>query len=307
MITSIFSKSKPINFLIVLFITLIFFTIAKLKFENTPITGIYVLKQIAIFLVCFATILLLNFIVTKNKLTQNNNFEILLFTLFLATLPVTFIRNEIIISNFFILLGFRRMVSLRSPNNINKKLFDSAFWIAIASLFYFWAILFFALIILTLFFYTVNQIKHWIIPFVALIAVFLILVSYNIIVFDNYLLETNYPPNISFDFSAYNTKTFILSITILISFGIWSSIYYLTIIKKKMKNIRPSFKIVFMAMLIAFSIVIISPLKDGSEFIFLFAPLAIIMTNYIEIIKDNWFKEVFLFILIALPILNLLL
>jgi putative effector of murein hydrolase LrgA (UPF0299 family) len=60
-------------------------------------------------------------------------------------------------------------------------------------------------------------------------------------------------------------------------------------------------------LLIAFSIVVIAPVKSGSEFLFLFAPLAIIVTNYIETIQENWFKEVFLLVLIITPIALLML
>ena len=53
--------------------------------------------------------------------------------------------------------------------------------------------------------------------------------------------------------------------------------------------------------------VIIAPKKDGSEFIFLFAPSAIIMANYIESVKENWFKELFLSVLVVVPLILLML
>ena len=82
---------------------------------------------------------------------------------------------------------------------------------------------------------------------------------------------------------------------------------YLKVIKKKMKKFKGSFKTILVAALIAFLIVVVSPEKKGSEFLFLFAPLAIIITNYIETIKERWFKEVFLFILFGTPIILLML
>ena len=64
---------------------------------------------------------------------------------------------------------------------------------------------------------------------------------------------------------------------------------------------RAPFKIVILAALIGFLIMVPAYEKNGSEFLFLFAPLSIIIANYIEVIQDKWFKEVFLSILIIVP------
>ena len=156
MITSILSKSKLINFIIAFFITLLAFILANLKEVKQPIHISYVLSIVLLFFTSYISVLILNFIVTKNKLTQNNNYEVLLYSLFLLLIPMSLHDNNIIFSNFFVLLGFRRLISIQSEKNVNIKLFDSVFWFAIASLFYFWAILFFLLIILTLLIYANN-------------------------------------------------------------------------------------------------------------------------------------------------------
>jgi putative effector of murein hydrolase LrgA (UPF0299 family) len=62
-----------------------------------------------------------------------------------------------------------------------------------------------------------------------------------------------------------------------------------------------------LAALIAIAIIIISPQKTGAEFIFLFAPLSVIIANYMEIIPEKWFKEILIWILILVPVVNLVL
>jgi len=307
MITSIFSKSKPINFIIVFFITLLAFVLANLKLQNEPIVFSFIIEKTIIFSICYLSILTLNFIVGKNSLTHKSNFEILLYCLFLLMIPQTLLNDRIIVSNFFILLALRRILSLRSQISLKKKLFDSSFWIAIAALFYLWAILFFILIFVILTLYTDNKAKNWIVPFAGLITVFLISTSYSVMVYDDFFEVFNISFKTSFDFSDYNSLKHIIAITILLSFGIWSSIFYLKSLKNKLKKFRPVFKAVFVMMLIAFSIVIIAPSKTGSEFLFLFAPLAIIITNYIEMIQEKWFKELFLIVLIVAPFILLML
>ncbi len=307
MITSIFSKSKSINFIIVFFIMLLAFLIARVKLVNEPITLILVLKQIVLLFVCYISVLLLNFIVSKNNLTMKNNYEILLFSLFLLLIVHTTSNTNIIFSNFFILLGLRRIMSLRSQKDVTKKLFDAAFWVAIASLFYFWTILFFVLIIISLILYTDNKLRHWIIPFIGVISVFVISISASVIIYDSFFEIFDITPGISYDFSSYNSLKYMIAITLLLSFGIWSSIFYLQNIKKKKKAFRASFKIIIIAAVIAFLIVLQAPEKNGSEFLFMFAPLTIIISSYIEIIQEKWFKEVFLSLLIVIPFITLLL
>ncbi len=63
----------------------------------------------------------------------------------------------------------------------------------------------------------------------------------------------------------------------------------------------------FVACMLATAIAIITPNKNGSEMLFLFAPLSVIIMNYIETITDNWFKNSFLALLIIAPIVLLVL
>jgi hypothetical protein len=307
MITSIFSKSKPINFIIVFFITLLAFIVARLNIENDIVSVVFIFKQFVLFSLFYASILLLNFIVSKNSLSKNGNYEILLFSLFLLALYETTTHTNILFSSFFILLGLRRVMSIRSQTNVNKKLFDAALWIAIAALFYFWAILFFVLIIASLILYTDNKINHWIIPFAGVLTVFVITVGVSIVISDSFFGAFNSLPEISFDYSNYNSSRHLIAITVLFSFGIWSSLFYIKSIKQKKKAFRASFNTIIVAVLIGFAVVVFAPRKNGSEFLFMFAPLAIIIANYLEIIEEKWFKEVYLSVLILIPFFLLLL
>ncbi|TXG37140.1 DUF6427 family protein [Seonamhaeicola maritimus] len=307
MITSIFSKSKPINFIIVFFVMLLAFLVARLELTKESITMLFIGKQLVLLFTCYLSILLLNFIVSKNSLTKQNNYEILLFSLFLLLIPSTTINANILFSNFFVLLSLRRIMSLRSQRSEKQKLFDAAFWIAIASLFYFWSILFFALIPIALALYTDNNIKHWVIPFIGVATVFVISVAISLFFYDSFFDILNISPELSYDFNSYDSTRFIVAITLLLSFGVWSSVFYLQNIKKQKKAYRASFKIIILAAVFAFFIVFQAPNKNGSEFLFLFAPLAIIITNYVETIKEKWFKEVFLSTLVVMPIVLLVL
>ena len=307
MITTIFSKSKPINFLIVFCVLLASLLILEFKYAHSLSVNYGLVTKIGMFLIVFFSVLLLHFIVVKNGLSQQSNIELLVFALFVLVVPQTFISYKIIVSNMFILMALRRMISIRSKKEIIKKLFDSGFLIGLASVFYFWSILFFPLIIISLLFFSESKAKYYFIPVLGLATLVVILTAVSVIFYGDIFSIFPQKIDFSFNYTAYNSFQLIGAITILLSFGLWSSVFYLTTIKKKMRSYRPSYKIMFVACMFATAIAIITPNKNGSEMIFLFAPLSVIIMNYIETITDNWFKNSFLALLIIAPIVLLVL
>ena len=305
MITSIFSKSKPINFIIVaVYVALLFvFTNYTLLFStlNTSLSTL-LNGVITLFL-----IFLLDFIVSKNNLTQRNSYAIMTFGLLFGMFPEAMTHFDLLLSTLFILFALRRLISLHSKLNIKKKLFDAAFWIAIASLFFFWSILFFALVIVALIYYSQNDFKNIIVPFTGIATALILLLMYNIVVYDVYFRPSDFERYASLDFTAYNSKESILKFTVLFSSFVWTFIYYFRIIPDKNKKLKASYFIIAWASIIAILVAIISPVKNGSEYLFLFAPFSIIMANYIEVISERRFKEVFVALLVLTPIISLLL
>ena len=307
MISSFFSKAKPIHFVIVCLILLLSFSTAKFYTITTTISLGLILKDIGLFLVCLSTVFILDFLASRNNLTKKNSYKILIFSLFVALLPESILNPNLLLSNLFILLAIRRIISLRSNKDIKKKLFDAAFWISIATLFYFWAILFYTLIFIGLILYRIVDVKNYIVPFIGILTVGILSISYMILTgqelmgyFDNHI-------DISFDFSSLNSKRIVISSTIILTYGIWSLLYFIRNLKSKSKKSRPSFILLIFAVIIGLAIVVISPNKNGSEFIFLFAPLSIIITNYVETISEKWFKEGLLLGLVITPIVILML
>lgn len=305
MITRFFSTSKPIHLVLTtLLASIIFFLVRKDLFIDS-FSILLLFKQLGFFIVLFASIALLSFMVNKNTLTQKNSYAILFFALLVAMLPSTLKYNNVLLSNFFILLALRRIISLKSNLNVKKKLLDASIWIMIASLFYFWSFLFFALIFAALFLFAIQDVKNWFIPFIgiAVVAVFILLYS---ILFQNTLDDFSwYVKPLDYDVSSYNTSQTIIAITLIISLGIWSVFFYLKSLKDKLKALRSAHILIMYSALIAVIIIGVGPNKNGSEFLFLFVPLAIIMSNFIERVSELWFGELFIWFLIATPIVCL--
>ncbi|MAX71762.1 MAG: hypothetical protein CMC76_11820 [Flavobacteriaceae bacterium] len=252
-------------------------------------------------------IFLLDFIISKNNLTKKNGYAIMTFGLLFGLFPEVLKYSDLLFANLFVLFALRRLISLQTNLHTKKKFFDAGFWVMMATLFYFWAILFFAVVIVALIYHSKNNLKNVIIPFVGVATVILLLIAYNIIVYDTYIKPTNFSRYASVDYSVYNSGEFILKFTVLFTSFIWTLIYFFRSIQDKNKKLKPSFFLIAWSSVIAILIAIIAPVKNGSEFVFLFAPFSIIMANYIEVVSEKWFKEVFISLLIIVPIVSLLL
>ncbi len=307
MIINFFKQAKPIHFVLISTFLLIVFVVSKLYVITTPWTFQIVAEQSFYFAIVLASLFVLDFFASRNSLTKKNSYKLLMFGLFMAMLPEALLNSKTLMANFFILLALRRIISLRTQKDVKKKLFDAAFWISIATLLYFWAILFFILIFAAIILYSIIDIKNWIVPLTGVLAVVIVWVSGMFLL--NYDF-TDYFDELfvyNFDFTRLNSTRIIISTTILISYGAWGSFYFIKHLKDKSKNLRPSFTVVVVSSFISLTIILISPYKDGSEFIFLFAPLSIIMTNYLEVTKEKWFQEVLVWILIVIPAVFLIL
>ncbi|WP_340155268.1 DUF6427 family protein [uncultured Winogradskyella sp.] len=305
MITSVFSKSKPINFIIVaVYVSLLFvITTYTLLFSDLNAAFSTLFKWVMTLFLIF----LLDFVVAKNNLSQRNSYAIMTFGLLLGIFPEAMTHLDLLISNLFVFFALRRLISLHTKLNIKKKLFDAAFWITIASFFFFWSILFFALVIVALIYYSQNDFKNIIIPFIGVITAVMLLLIYNVVMYDEYFRTTDFQRFASLDYTAYNSKKSILKLTVLFASFVWTLIYYFKNIPDKNKKLKPSYFIIAWASIIAVLVAIIAPIKNGSEYLFLFAPFSIIMANYIEVISERWFKEVFVALLIITPIIGLML
>ncbi len=305
MITSIFSKSKPINFIIVVVFVIMLFVISNYDLLVADFGTIS--EMIFKLFVTLFSVFVLDFIISKNSLTQRNSYAIMMFGLMFWLFPEALKHSHLLLSNLFVLFALRRIISLHTKISIKKKLFDAAFWIALATLFYFWALLFFAIIIVALIYYFQNDVKNIIIPFIGVATVAVLLFTYNVIFYGVFITDSNITRFASLDFTPYNSAQSIMKLTLLFTSLVWILVFYFKNLADKNKRLRPSYFLTAWASVIAVLVAIIAPIKNGSEFIFLFAPFSIIMANYLEMISDRWFKEIFIVLFLMVPIVGLLL
>lgn len=277
------------------------FVLAQIDGVTTAISWPELIHMIGMWLVYIATMFVLNFIAQKNDLTKRNTYRILLFAAFTAALPMALIRSEILWSGFFILLALRRIMSLRSGLVIERKLFDASLWIAIASLFYFWSVLFYFVLFLAILYYASYNVRYWLIPLVGAVCVGILASCYLLYVGDAASLFLSYLDGISFDFSAYNNFKLLLVTAFFLGIFIWSVFNYIREMQKTALNTRPVYVLVLSLTLIAILIVILNTDKTGGALYFLIPMLSVIVTTYLERATGVVFKEALLWLILLLP------
>lgn len=304
MITSIFSKSKPINYIIVMVVLVIAFALHffyEVKDGNYTIIS-FIALSIGLFYV-FIT----DFVISKNDLTKRNSYGIMLLALFFVIFPEVFGNINIMVANLLVLFALRRLFSLHTKRDLTKKFFDAVFWIALSALFYTWAVLYLFVVFIALGYYWQNEGKYIAVSLLGVVTVFILLVLYNIVFKDQYLSQTNFDFSYGFDFSDYNSLSEITKLTVVVALYLWSLIFYLKNTSEKNKTLRPIHTLIILASFIAIIIAVLAPEKNGNEIVFFMLPFSIIVANYIETVDKLWFKEMLVVLLILVPIINLLL
>ncbi|MFY8180416.1 MAG: DUF6427 family protein [Flavobacterium sp.] len=296
MITSVFKKSTPINYSFIgILMVFVFFTY---QLQDTKWTSslFEIAKKSALLLILFASLFISNFIVKKNALTKDSAYTILFFFIFLMFFPNVLDNYKLIVSNFFILLAMRRLVSLQTLKAPKEKIFDASLWIFVASLFHFWAILFILLVYISIIFHVSRDYRNWLIPFVALFSSSIIFVFYALL-FDKEAIDVYLQSeviNLQVDYFTNNYQNIAFSIYAV--FAVFFVLPYLFTLTNKPLNLQASYKKVLLAFFIGIAIFFISANKSNEVLVYTFLPMAIMATNTIEYLQNKIQQEIILFV-----------
>lgn len=299
MLTSFFSKSKPLNLSLIIILMCGFYLSASLfRLESFAFSAI--LENLGALLALVLNVLVLNFIAKKNELTKRSAYKTLLFTIFCVSFFSLLENGPVIVANLFVLLALRRIISLKSRKFIQKKIFDATFWIAIASLYYFWASLFFIMVFFAILSFA-AYFKNWLVPLVAFLAVASLTTCFHLLAYDEFYTFSDWFQASDFNFSSYGNIRILVPLSILLTLLLWTLINYFSAIQKASITRRPVLSLILLCLAISGAVAVFAPTKDGSELIFFFVPFSIIASNYFDGKKDKLFKEIVLAILIIMP------
>ena len=307
MITSIFKKSTPINYSLLLILILVCFSIVQFQDTNWFNSVIEIAKKAVVFGLILGSFFLVNFICKKNGLTKDSGYPMLFFFLFLLFSPTIWNNFTLIAANFFVLLALRRLVSLQTLKAPKEKIFDASLWIFVASLFQFWCILFLIVVYASIIFHVSRDYRNWLIPFVALFTTAVIFLLYGLLI-DKSAIGF-YLNNITTNFQLdYFTNTYQnLALSMFAVFAVFFVILMLISLTNRPLNLQASYKKMLFTFFIGLVIFFISDNKSNDLLLFTFFPMAVFATNTVEFSQNKMQQEIILAFSILLGFLALFL
>ncbi len=293
MISSIFGKTKPISNIIVLSFLFLFYWAVYFFLFPDKISPETILLHTFFLAALLFSIFVINFIVSRNKLTGANTYTVLIYSLLLLIFPEVIANGKGILCGLFILIATRRLVSIKSLINVKNKIFDATLWIGIASLFYDWALLYLILVLITIWLYKPKNIRNWLVPLVGLFTLFIIVFCVMVVTDNTDFYKNHYV--FSFQYKNPIFQDWRNNILLIIYvFGTIFTIFFsfLKLGKTGLGRIL-SLRLILISFIIG---LVVMGLKNFSEslIIFTFFPAAVFATNYIESLKRSNIKEVVL-------------
>ena len=298
MITSVFKKSTPLNYSLVVILILVFFFIFQIKDPSWVSSYFLAFQKVSLLCFILASFFLINFIVKKNGLSKDNGYAIFFYLLFILFFPTIFNNSNVIYANFFILLALRRLISLQSLKASKEKIFDASFWILIASLFQFWCILFLILVFISIVFHVSRDYRNWILPFIALIAVSIIFLLISLIFHIDVIEFFQKRAVIDFNINYFKNNYENGALSIYVAVALFFVVSMLSTLSNRPQIVHSSYKKVVACFFIALVVYIVSPDKSNDLLLFSIAPLTIMAASHVEYMQQKLNNEIVFYVLI---------
>ena len=306
MITSFFRKSTPLNYSTVILGLLFFFFYYQIKHVTGDNSWTNMVSKCVLVAALFVSMFITNFIVKKNGLSKDSVYTVLLFFLFLLFFPEILDNRSLLLSNFFILLATRRIISLHSLKASKEKIFDASLWVFIAALFHFWSILFILLIFIAILFHVARDYRNWFLPLIAFFSIAILFVGSSLYFNTQWISHLISESTIDLRFDYFTNNNQNIAFSIYATVGLFFLVLLLLSLSNRPLILHPTYKKVISAFVIGIAVFAISPNKSNDLLVFTFAPLAMIANTHIETAQVYWKKEVVLWILVAVSFIAFL-
>ena len=303
MISSIFGKTKPINYIFLLVFLVIFYVLTQFYVLNLTFLTWNVGQGALAVLSLLATVVLLDVIVKRNKLTGNNSYAMLYFTLLVVLFPQILGDHASLLCNFFLVLALRSVLRFKSMKSLRFKIFDATFWVLVASLFHVWALLFLLLVLLAIYIFEPKNLGNWLAPIPAVISFFLVVYAAA------FLLGMPQYPSEHYSFTIHLTTWWTaMGASRLLAFFyllliLLMGIYTLVRTGKKGLGKLISFRILFFAFIVALFVILLTWDSGTGIIVVTFVPAAVFLASYIQSVKRERILEILLMCSIFIPCL----
>lgn len=294
MITSVFRKSTPLNYSIIIIGLVLFFFLYQINHGTGSMSAVSILEKIAMLGVISFSLFTASFIIKKNGLSKDSSYTVLFFLLFLLFFPSIFTNFNLVLSNFFVLLGFRRLVSLQSLKAPKEKIFDASLWVFVAALFNFWSILFILLVFTAILFHVAKDYRNWILPFIAFFTIATLFTMLTLIFDKPWITDLINESQINYKIDYFTNNYQNMALSIYATMALFFMTSLLMSLSSRPIILQASYKKIVSAFVIGVGVFLLSSHKSNDLLIFTIAPLAMMATTHIESAQIRWHREVVL-------------
>lgn len=303
MISSIFGKTKPVNFIIVLVFLFLFYWVVQFYLFNVAFPDIAIAPLILGIATLLLSVFVIDFVIKRNKLTGSNSYALLYFSLLFVVFPDTLGDSKAIFTTFFLMLAMRRLLSIKSLKDSKLKIFDAGLWICISSLFYEWALLYLLVVFAAIFIYEPKNIRNWLVIVSVGFSFFMIVYAVLVVLNKTSFLTSHY------DFviygNAFNPTSWWISVKLAvyalgnIILAVWTFVR----LSKAGMGKGVIMRLIALSFGIGLVVSILVASENTNAVMITFFPSVIFITNYLESIKKPRFLEFVLVLSIVAPIL----
>ena len=303
MISSIFGKTKPINFIIVLSFLFVFYWVVHFFLFEQVYDQEQLIAQVGVLALLMFCFFIADFIIKRNKMTANNSYTILFLVLLMVVFPETLLDNNVILCSFFILLATRRLISLRSLKDIKFKIFDATLWIMFSSLFFDWSLLFLLVVFAAIYIYDPKSFRNWLVPFAAILAMALSCYGFLVLTGNESFFMTHYQFQIHGELAYYMNWANSSKLIIYCIFVFMMMMYSFLKLGNTGVGKIVTTRLLVLLFIIGLTMNILLSSEKSAPILLTFFPTAVLFTNYVESLKRSKVKEIVLLFSIFVPII----
>ena len=284
MLANFFGKSKPINFIVLFVLFLGYFVLNIFSKE----LSFNLLTELGWFLVVFSVY---NFIIAKNLLTYDNSFAFLFFVILIGFFPDVININKTFYANLTVLLFLRKVYSLQSSKNVFHKLFDGGLWLCISFLIEPYTALLIILLYLSIFLHQRFTYQTLLIPIIGIFGPVFLYFTYCFWYDEVEKFTSLFNWNLYPDLSFYSHQKSLFPI-LFISFFLIASILLKSPRALSVPNkFRKNWILVLTQFVISTIIFLLVEDGSGTEFLYVFFPVSVILANGIEFFQKKWYAD----------------
>ena len=289
MLANFFGKSKPVNFIVLFVLFLVYFSLSLFSKE----LSFNLLKELLGFTVVFS---IFNFILAKNKLTFDNSYAFLFFILLIGLFSDVIIINNTFFAFLTTLLFLRKVYSLQSPKNTLHKLFDGGLWLGVSFILEPYSVLFGILLYISIYLHQQYNYQTLLSPLIGFSSVVFLFFTYCFWYDQTQEFYQLFDWSIHYDLKLHLNSKYIFQ-NVLITFFV-----LLVIILKSPKALsvlntfRKNWILTIVNLATSLLIILLTGNNANSELLFVFFPSAIILANGLELYQHKKIADIFLFL-----------